>query len=195
MLNTAKHPSDFFKPRVPCARGFTLIELLVVISIISIAFTLLITLTYSFSNPTDAIKQEASRLQQLLVFAQEQSVIRGEEYGLRINEYRYRFMRLDDDKWVDIETDNLLYARELPENMRLELRIENIDVVLEEDDRDLPINPEDPNPIKPQVFLLSSGEVSPDFSIQVRLASIDNYFEIIGKANGDISLQASEQGL
>ena len=176
--------------------GFTLIELLVVISIISIAFTVLITLTYSFSNPTDAIKQEALRLQQLLSFAQEQSVIRGEEYGLRLNESRYRFMGLHENKWVDIENDNLLYPRQLPDNMRFVLLVEKLDVVLEEEDeqpaenQDNADNPE--NQIKPQIFLLSSGEVTPDFSIRVRLAGFDPFYEIIGSANGEIKLQASE---
>ena len=180
-----------------CNGGFTLIELLVVISIISIAFTVLITLTYSFSNPTDAIKQEAQRLQQLLTFAQEQSVIRGEEYGLRLNEARYRFMRLDDEnKWIDIAGDSLLYPRQLPENMRLVLLIEKLDVVLEDEDEQPVVNqnnednPE--NQIKPQLFLLSSGEVTPDFSIRVRLAGVDPFYEIIGNANGEIKLQASE---
>ncbi|HEY9049912.1 MAG TPA: type II secretion system minor pseudopilin GspH [Gammaproteobacteria bacterium] len=184
--------------RAPFTRknGFTLIELLVVISIISIAFTVLITLTYSFSNPTDAIKQEAQRLQQLLIFAQEQSVIRGEEYGLRLNESRYRFMRFEEEKWIDIAGDNLLYPRQLPDNMRLVLLIEKLDVVLDEEDeqpvvnQDNADNPE--NQIKPQVFLLSSGEVTPDFSIRVRLAGFDPFYEIIGNANGEIKLQASE---
>ena len=184
--------------RAPFTRknGFTLIELLVVISIISIAFTVLITLTYSFSNPTDAIKQEAQRLQQLLIFAQEQSVIRGEEYGLRLNESRYRFMRFEEEKWIDIAGDNLLYPRQLPDNMRLVLLIEKLDVVLDEEDeqpivnQDNADNPE--NQIKPQVFLLSSGEVTPDFSIRVRLAGFDPFYEIIGNANGEIKLQASD---
>ena len=167
--------------------GFTLMELLVVIVVISISFSLFITINFSFGNPSDAIRQEAVRLQQLMQFAHEQSVVRAEEYGLRLNESHYRFMRLDDltGKWVELDQDRLLRLRELPENMNFELSIEDLDVVLDKQDDDT----EDPDvEIRPQLFLLSSGELTPDFKLRFRLAGFDDYYELHGNPNGIFEL-------
>jgi type II secretion system protein H len=167
--------------------GFTLMELLVVIVIISIAFSLFITVNFSFSNPSDAIHKEALRLQRLLEFAHEQSVLRAEEYGLRVNEARYRFMRLDEltGKWVELEQDKLLRARDLPDSMNFELSIEDVDVILDREDAEQ----DDPDvELKPQVFLLSSGELTPDFKLRLRFAGFDDYYELHGMPMGKYEL-------
>ena len=168
--------------------GFTLIELLVVIVIIGIAFSMFLSINFSFSNPSDVIKQEAIKLQRLLELTHEQAVIRAEEYGLRLNERKYRFMRLDQltQKWVDIDTDKLLRERKLEDNVSLELRIEDIDVILDEEDGDT----EDADTeIKPQIFLLSSSELTPDFILRFRFAGYDNYYELHGKVTGEYELR------
>ena len=160
-------------------------ELLVVIVIISISFSLFVTINFSFGNPSEAIHKEALRLQRLLEFSHEQSVIRAEEYGLRLNESRYRFMRLDDltGKWIDLDKDKLLRERSLPDNMSFELTIEDVDVVLDQEDSEEP-----ENEIKPQVFLLSSGELTPDFRLRLRIAGYDDYYELHGNPTGNYEL-------
>ena len=62
-------------------RGFTLIELLVVIVIVAILFTYT-TLAIRGNSPEDAIKEEAHRLERLIELALEESILRGEEYGI-----------------------------------------------------------------------------------------------------------------
>lgn len=169
-------------------QGFTLIELLVVVGIIAIVFTTFTSLNFSFNNPSRTIEEEALRLKGLLEFSHEQAVLRGEEYGLRLNEAQYRFMRLDylTDKWVDIDDDKVLRRRELPENMSFELALEDVDVILEEDDPDALEEPE--NPIKPQIFLLSSGELTPEFGIRLRIAGFDHEYRVSGTGNGQYEL-------
>ena len=169
-------------------RGFTLMELLVVIVIISISFSLFLTINFSFSNPGDAIKKEALKLQRILEFAHEQSVIRAEEYGVRFNEQRYRFMQLDDEteKWVDITTDKLLRDRQLPDNIQIELLIEDIEVSLDEKDID---TGEPGREIKPQVFIMSSGELSPNFVARFRISGFDDFYELHGDLNGKYALK------
>jgi general secretion pathway protein H len=163
-------------------QGFTLIELLVVVSIIAIAFSTFIMLGFSFSNPEDALRKEAQRMQARLQFAHEQGVMRGEDYGLRLNETGYRLMRRDSEKWVDIDNDKLLLQHILPDNMRLQLELEGINAVLTESDDDIKKDPK--KEIKPQVFLLSSGEASPDFEIRIRISGSELSKAVHGDING-----------
>lgn len=180
-------------------RAFTLIELLVVVAIIAIATSAFILLGFSFSNPEDAVRAEAQRLQARLQFAHEQGVMRGEDYGLRLNEQGYRMMRYDpENKWQDIDTDKLLMPHTLPDNMRIQIELEGIAAVLtesddnlnkesartSENDRETPAEVE----IKPQIFLLASGETSPDFEVRFRISGSDISKAVHGDINGQYEL-------
>jgi type II secretion system protein H len=167
-------------------RGFTLIELLVVVAIIAIAFSTFILLGFSFSNPEDALRNEVSRLHARLQFAHEQGVMRGEDYGLRFNLQSYRLMRYSEDKWVDIDDDKLLLPHMLPDNMVLQLDLEGITAVVEESDAELQKDPE--KEIKPQVFLLSSGETTPDFEVRIRISGGEFNRAVHGDINGQYEL-------
>ena len=167
-------------------RGFTLIELLVVVSIIAITFSTFIMLGFSFSNPEDALRSEASRLHARLQFAHEQGVMRNDEYGMRFNQQSYRLMRYTKNKWVDITDDKLLLPHTLPETMRLQLELEGISAVLEENDDEQLKDPE--KEIKPQVFLLSSGETTPDFEVRIRISGSESSKALHGNINGQYEL-------
>jgi len=207
-------------------RGFTLIELLVVVFIISLTAGILL-INVSFGTAEDKIKEEAVRIQSLLRFAHEQSVIRAEEYGVRFHQTGYRFMTLVKDRWIDLTTDKYLTVRELENNMEFELFIEGIDVTLnsasdearlikeqQEEEKNNLINsklnsdnnyPDDINnanniannieeqKIKPQIFLLSSGELTPDFSARIRIPGEDIYLDIKGTLNGQYKLVKSDE--
>ena len=120
----------------------------------------------------DALRSEASRLHARLQFAHEQGVMRSDEYGMRFNQQSYRLMRYTKNKWVDITDDKLLLPHTLPETMRLQLELEGISAVLEENDDEQLKDPE--KEIKPQVFLLSSGETTPDFEVRIRISGSES---------------------
>ncbi|MDQ1363727.1 MAG: ral secretion pathway protein [Pseudomonadota bacterium] len=170
----------------PLQRGFTLIELLVVVSIIAIAFSAFIMLGFSFSNPEDALRTEVQRLHARLQFAHEQGVMRGEDYGVRFHPQGYRLMRYENGKWADLDTDKLLLPHTLPENMRLDLALEGISAIVTEPDAELKKNPE--HEIRPQVFLLSSGETTPDFEVRIRISGADLSRAVHGNINGQYEL-------
>lgn len=173
-------------------QGFTLFELLIVITIISISFAVFMSIQFSFGDAEDKIKKEASRLQLLLSFAQEQSIIRAEEYGIRFYPNGYSFMQYsaDTDNWNEID-DKVLGAKQFADNMELELAIEQVDIILE--DKQAASNTDDPeHKIKPQVFLLSSGETTPDFIARVSVPGIDTFYEIHGSTDGKYELSKSE---
>ena len=118
--------------------GFTLIELLVVVVIISISIGLVV-VNFTAPNDQEIVDEEINRLQQILRFAHQQSVIRGEEYGVRFYQTGYRFMHYDEDNnaWIDITKDKLLRYRLLPSPLEFELYIEQIPVeLLESADND-----------------------------------------------------------
>ncbi|MCW8854920.1 MAG: type II secretion system minor pseudopilin GspH [Gammaproteobacteria bacterium] len=178
--------------KIKTAHGFTLFELLVVIAIISVSFAVFLTINFSFGSPEDRIRKEADRLHLLLSFAHEQSVIRAEEYGLRFHQQGYKFMQYltEEDSWVDID-DKILGAKQLPEDLELELAIEQVDIIL--DDQPDPADNDDPETkIKPQVFLLSSGETTPDFIVRLSIPGIDVSFEVHGTTDGKYALKKSE---
>ena len=112
--------------------------------------------------------------------------MRGEDYGLRLNETGYRLMRRDTEKWIDIDNDKLLLPHTLPDNMRLQLELEGINAVLIESDDDIKKDPE--KEIKPQVYLLSSGETSPDFDVRIRISGSELSKAVHGDINGQYEL-------
>jgi len=177
-------------------RGFTLIEILVVVVIISF-MTGLVVVNFSAGGEDDLAEEEIIRLQQLLRFAHEQSVIRSQEYGVRFYKTGYRFMKLNEDDddnkiWEDVN-DKLLRSRSLPEPLELDLYIEQLPVELvDSQDDDPEIEVDEPNKletaasndpsniglrtqkteqekIKPQVFLFSSSELEPPFELRIRI--------------------------
>lgn len=196
----------------PHSRGFTLIELLVVIFIASLTAGLLV-INISFDTIEDQLKEEAQRLHALLNFAHEQSIIRAEEYGVRFHQTGYRFMILEDDLWIDLSTDRHLVSHELKNDMEIELFIEDIDVTLNDADDEAELirqqeeilknkkdnsiidtdKKEEENLIKPQIFLLSSGELSPAFSCRIRIPGQDISAEVQGTINGDYELAKDDE--
>ena len=140
-------------------RGFSLLELLVVIVIISILFTFT-TLAIRGTSPEELIQTEALRLDRLVQLALEEATLKGQEYGLEFSPDSYRFLLYFEDSWLPLDQDKLLRERQLPENMEFELEIEQIDVLVEDDAANT--DKEDEDRPRPQVFLLSSGEITPE---------------------------------
>lgn len=192
-------------------QGFTLIELLVVIVIISLSIAVVV-VNISTGGEDELAEEEVIRLQQILRFAHEQSVIRSVEYGVRFYETGYRFMRYDEetDSWLDINKDKLLRSRKLPRPLELELYIEQIPVEILESREDDPKPKEDPKDNKlasaasnlnlvdepvaqvdetekalPQIFLLSSSELTPPFEVRLRIPGSEIEESLEGLPQGE----------
>ena len=187
----------------------------VVVFIISLMSGLLV-INISFGSYEDKIEEETSRLQTILRFAHEQSIIQSVEYGLRFHQTGYRFMTLEDDHWIDLSSDRHLTAREFENDMQLELVIEEVEVSINTANQEtelikdqaaaekaiLEIDPDtsenissfddQEQTIKPQIFLLSSGELSPDFSVRIRIPGEHISFEIQASINGEYKIIKSD---
>lgn len=151
----------------PASDGFTLLELLVVMVIIGIVITIG-TLGVGVVGGLDReLDRETERLGTLLDLALEDAEFQGRDLGLRFYEDRYEFAlsayRVDDDgrrvrEWAPLD-DEYFRSYELPPGVQAELEIDGRAVSLRE--RGGPRER-----YLPQVFLLSSGDLSDAFTVR-----------------------------
>ena len=178
-------------------RGFTLLELLVVVFMIGILVTMF-TLAVGVTGGDRELERETDRLAAVLQLASDEAVMQGREYGLRFYPRRYEFstwfeeiddaeedpQKRDKSRWILLNEDELLASRELNEGLQFELEIEDRKVVLrDETRREADNDDEDTADYAPQLFVFSSGDVSP-FEVTIR-----RRFE-----SGGITLAVDEDG-
>ena len=183
-------------------RGFTLLELLVVVVIAAILFTYT-TLAIRTDSPADIIKKEAQRFDRLVQLALEEAILRGEEYALEINIDGYRFLRFsEEEQWLPISHDKILRTRQLPQDMELEMQLEETEIVigLAEDtdsEESLTAESEDDEENKtskiiPQVYLLSSGEITPEFAVRFYILGVETSYDVKAQFDGSLTTEISE---
>ena len=131
-------------------RGFTLLELMAVLVIIGIILTF-VTLTAGGDKRAEQMGREVQRLAALIEMASDEAVMRSEQFAIRFGEDEYEFMILRDNEWFTVTEDPVLRPRSLPQGVELRLELEeNHPEQMTSEDAELP-----------QVFLLSSGEMTP----------------------------------
>jgi general secretion pathway protein H len=189
-------------------QGFTLIELLVVVVIVAILFTYT-TLAIRSNSPEDYIKEEAHRFERLTQLALEESILRGEEYAIEIFTDGYRFLRFTEDKWLPVTNDKILRQRELPQDMELEVSLEKTEIVIDPSSNamseqklnlDFDLNLDDENneeeneesKLKPQIYLLSSGEITPEFDVRFYILGIETSYFVNGAFDGSLKTEISD---
>jgi general secretion pathway protein H len=135
--------------------GFTLLEMMVVMVLIGIIFSFA-TLSMRGDDVAVLMKQEAQRMETLVNLASDEAVIRGEELAVRFRDDGYEFLLLGDAGWQTAQ-DGLLKDYSMPADIELRLDVSG----------DLPVfsgKEKDEEESSPQVFILSSGEITP-FSV------------------------------
>jgi general secretion pathway protein H len=163
----------------PNARGFTLLEILVVTVIIGVMATFAV-LSIGSRALEDRLDTEARRLQELITLAADEATLQGTDLGFVQTLEGYTFLVLRDGKWVEAE-DGPLRARSIVEPFYLQLRVEGRFVP--------PYDPEKARePLKPQVLLLSSGEIT-EFAIDVRAREFAPHYLLEGDALGRMKME------
>ena len=187
--------------------GFTLIELMVVIVIISIMFTFA-TLAIRSDSPEEMIHREAQRFERLVELALEEATLRGEEYALEVYIDGYRFYRFENE-WIPLSDDTLLRDRELPEDMEIEMSLEETEIIIDpaasmqslgdaEGDTDsetgvtAEAEKDKANKVTPQIFLLSSGEITPEFDLRFYMFGTEASYFIRGRFDGSLNTELSD---
>lgn len=130
----------------------------------------------------DKVRSEVERFVALTRLAREEAILQSRELGIGFWEDGYGFYEISDrvDEngervWVELE-DDILRRRELPPEMEMQLTLEGREIVM----KAVPVE-------KPQVFLLSSGEVSP---FELNIAHRENVeFDITADALGNLEFE------
>jgi general secretion pathway protein H len=181
-LNNPKLNSRVYNEGSSRVNGFTLLELMIVLVIVSILFTF-VSFTIRGHSPEESMAEEARRLDRLIQLALEEAVLKNTESGLEFKRHSYRFLSYEDEEWRAVSGDRLLRERQLPNEMEIELAIEQLDVVIGE--------PSEQNDderaeeeLKPQVFLLSSEEITPEFTAYFSIRGIATSYQVSGSIDG-----------
>ncbi len=138
-------------PAARHARGFTLLELVVVLALIGVILGFA-RLSVGDGGAAARLEHDARTLAAALRLAQEEAVLDEREFGLRLGADGYAFMRLVDRRWQPLKDAQALRPRRVDGERRLTLRI---------DGQAVPLPDQLQQVVRPQVFLLSSGEATP----------------------------------
>ncbi len=158
-------------------RGFTLIEILVVMVIIGVV-TGVALLSIGSGGRDREVKQEAQRLAAVLQLASQHAVMQSTQLGLRVGGDGYSFLELDHGEWRPVPRDTALGHHRLPDGMRLELYVEGLAAKLASGDEP-----------RPQVLVLSSGEMTP-FHARISAAGSNTVGIVKGTLTGKIDVSA-----
>ena len=188
-------------------KGFTLVEVLIALMIAA----LMISVATIALNDNEAaeLKTKSRQLYGLLQVAQEESIIRGIELGVKIESDGYSFMIYNGVKWQPLEDHRLLKDIQLEDPIRIAVNLEGQDALLEneapENDEDsergskggsaASENEEDKNKAKtPQIYMLSSGEMN-EFVVTIGLDRDEPiFYRIRGNYVGEIDFSNALEG-
>ena len=127
--------------------GFTLIEMMVVVVIAAIMMGA-VTLSFPSTKGEDIIKKEADRFVALLNFAQDEATLQSREFALSIDKSGYAFYLNDEGSWI--EAEGAFSRNEYPDVIQSALYLEGEPIALGVKKK-----------VKPQVLILSTGEMTP----------------------------------
>ena len=150
--------------------GFTLVELLVALLIIGVMVTFA-GLSLRGDPWAERMHEETRRLSALLELAAEDALLESRELAVRFEPDGYHFLRLTEGQWREL-TEGVLRPRTLPPGMELELRLQEGGPTLAEDDEE----DQGEHPA-PQVYILSSGEMTP-FTLRLGTLERDYRYEL-----------------
>ena len=181
----------------PAAAGFSLLEIMIVVVIMGILISIFTLSMGSFSD--DATSEHARRLEALIILATEEASMQGREIGLRFYQHGYEFSTRVADfneeglllwRWIPLEDDKLLKARDLGEEFSIDLIIEGKEIDLDYDRNDN--KDDDDDEYVPQVYLFSSGDLAPPFSARFHPTFSDGAVLLTAAADGKIEVSPDD---
>jgi general secretion pathway protein H len=125
------------------------------------------------------MEQETLRLATLLGLVSDEAVLRGEEMAVHFSDTGYEFLVLTGDQWQAPKDDRLLQARSLPADIEIRLEVDGDSPGLTDSD-------DDGETLTPQVYILSSGEMTP-FSATLQSPLSDTRYHLTASLLGEIS--------
>ena len=156
--------------------GFTLLEIMLVLLLMGmISVGVVMTLPNNLTSQED-VQWQAQRFRTLLQFAEDEALISGLELGVVFeqNSYQFAFYDYKTQKWLPVVNKQIQGQVELPEKLEIEyvlsgslwdeIDTEKQDEFIDDDDLVSIEGEEKVVSLRPQVYVMSSGEVTP-FSV------------------------------
>ncbi|ENG5982887.1 prepilin-type N-terminal cleavage/methylation domain-containing protein [Vibrio sp. 1641] len=181
--------------------GFTLIEILLVLVLLSLtAVAVISTLP---TSQKDLSKQYAQSFFQRLQLLNEEAVLSGKDFGVRVDDAKstYVLLSLTSEGWQPLKLKQIPSKTKLEEDIALQLELgggawDNDERLFKPGslfDEDMFTEEEDEKKIEPpQVFIFSSAEVTP-FTLSFFPQNGDAFndgWRVIGKESGQVLLLA-----
>jgi len=157
--------------------GFTLLEIMLVLVVIAMASVGVMMAMPQQLNAGENVDWQAQRLSTQLQFAEDEALISGKEFALVFEDDSYRFAFYDyaTKKWLAVESDQLGKKVEIPDALTYEYELlgsiwdeiesQEDDSFIDKDDLVQIDGDDEVETFSPQVFIMSSGEVTP-FSVK-----------------------------
>lgn len=178
--------------------GFTLIELLVSIVIIGVVLSIAV-LSLSLADDDREIRREAQRLMAIVDIAKDDAVLQGREFGIEFTLTGYRFVEFDpfSNSWLEVPGEDLLRLRALPEDVELDLFLEDKKVTLDDEPAELVADDDDdPSPTvrnyAPHVMIFSSGDMTP-FELHINRPTDDQIVAMQADILGNMKFLTDEE--
>lgn len=187
--------------------GFTLLEIMLVLLLIGmVSVGVVMTLPNSLDSEQD-VRWQAQRFRTLLQLAEDEALISGLELGLVFeeNSYQFAFYDYQTKKWLPVMDRQIQGKVELPDTLKMhylpggtlwdEIDTEKQNAFIDEDDLVSIAGAEEVVTLRPQVYVMSSGEVSP-FSLTFSSADSGSPSKAVSVSvsmNGTISLAELQQ--
>lgn len=185
-------------------QGFSLIEILIALVVGALIISLA---TLSFGDKRkEELEKHSMRLYALFKQAQDETLLRGIDIGLRIEENKYWFYTYDveNEKWLPITDDEFFTEKTIPEMLEMKVVVDGSTLFSDEEDevdifeRDVNIFEEEEEEEEevepPQIYILSSGEMN-DFKVALGWTGDEpRYYLISGTMLGDISMDGPLSG-
>ncbi len=187
--------------------GFTLLEIMLVLLLMGmISVGVVMTLPDNLTSEEN-VDWQAQRFSTLLQFAEDEALISGIELGLVFekNGYQFAFYDYKSKKWLPVVSKQIEGLVELPESLKIEYVLSGSvwdEIVTDEQDDfiddDYLVDIEGDDKIlslTPQVYVMSSGEVTP-FSLEFSAGESSSEAQSITVSvsmNGAISLSELEK--
>ncbi|WP_169303027.1 type II secretion system minor pseudopilin GspH [Thalassotalea mangrovi] len=150
------------------SRGFTLLEVMLVIVIIGIMASLLVP-TLRGKDFSKDLELHAKRFNAMFTLAGEYALLNNFELGLLVEDNAYEFYVFDGKRWQPLEEMERLQKQEFSEPFSISLNLEDLPIEpqmgIDSDDfeerEDEFYLDEEEEPVYPQVYILSGGDITP----------------------------------
>ncbi len=182
--------------------AFSLIEILIAL-VISALLISIATLAFA-DKRKEELEKQSTRLYALLKQAQDETLLRNIDIGIRIEENKYLFYLYDaqNEKWLPLTNEEFFREREIPETLEVKLVVDGNTLFGADESDEIDIFEDDVNIFEeeeeqiepPQIYILSSGEMN-EFKIALGWTDDEpTYYLIQGTMIGDISFEGPLSG-